>query len=81
MKLLQQILTEAGASLDKAFTIVPAFGGYFKSVKRVDEYSPEKIVLTVAKRKLTVTGEKLVIDKYFQQDLLIRGEISGVDLE
>ena len=81
MKLLQQILREAGADLDKAVTIVPAFGGYFKSVKRVDEYTPEKIVLTVAKKKLTVTGEKLVIDKYYQQDLLIRGEISGVNLE
>lgn len=81
MKLLQQILTEAGANPDKAFTVVPAFGGYFKSVKRVDEYTPEKIVLTVAKRKLTVKGDKLVIDKYYQQDLLIRGEISGVELE
>lgn len=81
MKLLQQILREAGADLDRAFTVVPAFGGYFKSVKRVDEYTPEKIVLTVAKKRLTVRGEKLLIDKYFQQDLLIRGEISGVELE
>lgn len=81
MKLLQQILREAGADLDRAFTVVPEFGGYFKSVKRVDEYSPEKIVLTVAKKRLTITGEKLAIDKYFQQDLLVRGEISGVNLE
>lgn len=81
MKLLQQILRDAGADLDGAITIVPAFGGYFKSVKRVDGYTPEKIVLTVAKKRLTVTGEKLLIDKYFQQDLLIRGEISGVSIE
>ncbi len=81
MKLLQQILIDAGAETERAFTVVPGFGGYFKSVKRVDEYTPEKIVLTVAKKKLTVTGEKLAIDKYFQQDLLICGEISGVNLE
>lgn len=81
MKLLQQILREAGAYLDRAFTVVPSFGGYFKSVKRVEEYTPEKIVLSVAKKRLTVKGEKLLIDKYFQQDLLIRGEISGVELE
>lgn len=81
MKLLQQILREAGADLDRAFTVVPSFGGYFKSVKRVEEYTPEKIVLSVAKKRLTVRGEKLLIDKYFQQDLLIRGEISGVELE
>ena len=81
MKLLQQILREAGADLDKSFTVVPAFGGYFKSVKRVEDYSPERIVLSVNKRRLTVSGEKLLIDKYFQQDLLIRGDISGVNFE
>lgn len=81
MKLLQQILREAGADLDKSFTVVPAFGGYFKSVKRVENYSPERIVLSVNKRRLTVSGEKLIIDKYFQQDLLIRGDISGVNFE
>lgn len=81
MKLLQQILREAGADLDKSFTVVPAFGGYFKSVKRVEDYSPERIVLSVNKRRLTVLGEKLIIDKYFQQDLLIRGDISGVNFE
>ena len=67
--------------MDRAFTVVPEFGGYFKSVKRVEDFSPEKIVLLIAKRRLTVTGEKLVIDKYFQQDLLVRGNISGVSFE
>ncbi|MDE6850220.1 MAG: YabP/YqfC family sporulation protein [Clostridia bacterium] len=81
MKLLQQILLDAGADTNRAFTVVPAFGGYFKSVKRVDEYTPEKVVLTVAKQRLTVTGSKLTIDKYFQQDLLIRGDITGVNIE
>lgn len=81
MKLLQQILTEAGADLDKSFTVVPLFGGYFKAVKRVEDYSPEKIVLTVGKMRLTVTGKNLIIDKYFQQDLLIRGEVAGVNFE
>lgn len=81
MKLLQQILMDAGAETDSAFTVVPAFGGYFKSVKRVDEYTPEKIILFAAKKRLTVVGEKLAIDKYFQQDLLIRGDITGVSIE
>ncbi len=81
MNLIQQILREAGADLDRSFTIVPAFGGYFKSVKRVEDYSPQRIVLTVAKMRLTVTGEKLIIDKYFQQDLLVRGSITGVTVE
>ncbi len=81
MKLLQQILLDAGADTNRAFTVVPSFGGYFKSVKRVDEYTPEKIVLFVAKQRFTVTGNNLTIDKYYQQDLLIRGDISGVSIE
>lgn len=81
MKHLQQILMDAGADTDRAFTVIPDFGGYFKSVKRVDEYTPEKIKLTVGKRRLTITGSNLTIDKYFQQDLLIRGDITGVELE
>ena len=81
MKLLQQILSEAGANLDYSFTIAPPFGGYFKGVKRVHEYSPEKVVLEINKRKIAVTGENLTIDKYFQQDLLVRGDIRGVNFE
>lgn len=81
MKLLQQILLDAGADTNRAFTVVPQFGGYFKSVKRVDEYTPEKIVLTIAKQRVTVTGKALTIDKYFQQDLLIRGDVTGVNIE
>ncbi len=81
MKLLQQILSEAGADTGKAFTVIPAFGGYFKSVKRVEEFTPQKIILIVAKRRICVRGEELAIDKYFQQDLLIRGNITGVDVE
>lgn len=81
MKLLQQILLDAGADTNRAFTVVPQFGGYFKSVKRVDEYTPEKIVLTIAKQRVTVAGKNLTIDKYFQQDLLIRGDVTGVNIE
>ncbi len=81
MKLLQQILLDAGADTNRAFTVIPSFGGYFKSVKRVDEYTPEKVVLTIARQRLTLTGSKLTIDKYYQQDLLIRGDITGVNLE
>ncbi len=81
MKLLQQILKEAGADTDGAITLIPAFGGYFKGVKRVEEYSEDKIVIIALKRRWVITGEKLAIDKYFEQDLLIRGDIRGVSYE
>ena len=81
MELLQQILREAGCDIDRAFTVLPDFGGYFKSVKQVVDFSAEKITLTVGKRRLTVTGENLTVDKYFQQDLFIKGKITGVSFE
>ena len=81
MKLLQQILNEAGAQTDGAITLVPSFGAYFKGVKRVDEYSQEKIVLIALKKRWLVTGENLTIDKYFEQDLLIRGDVKGISYE
>lgn len=81
MKILEQLLQEAGADTAGAITLIPSFGGYFSSVKRVEEYTPQKIVLSVLKRRVTVTGENLVIDKYFMQDLSVRGLISGVSVE
>lgn len=81
MKLLQQILAEAGADTSNAFTVIPHFGAYFKGVKAVAEYSPQKIALTVSKLKLTVTGENLTIGKYFEGDLLILGEVKSAQFE
>ena len=81
MELLQQILREAGGDVDRSFTVIPDFGGYFKSVKRVEDFSEERITLIIGKLRLKVTGEKLTVDKYFQQDLFIRGKITGVSFE
>ena len=64
-----------------AVTIVPQFGGYFTSVKRVEEYTPQKIVLSAYKRRVVIIGENLIIDKFFLQDLSIKGVITGVTFE
>lgn len=81
MKLLQQILSEVGADTAKAYTVIPGFGGYFKSVRAVVEYSPEKIVLQIGKSQLTVTGNGLAIGKYFEGDLLVSGNIVCTSFE
>lgn len=81
MKLLQQILTEAGANDARAFTIVPDFGGYFKCVKAICEYSPEKLILQVGKSCLHIDGKGLAVGKYFQGDLFVSGCIEGVRIE
>ena len=81
MKLLEQILTELGADTLKSFSIIPDFGGYFRSVKGVVEYSSEKIVLALKKNRITVTGENLTLGKYFEEDLLIKGKLKGVQID
>lgn len=81
MKLLEQILSELGADTLKSFSIVPDFGGYFRSVKGVAEYSSEKVVLSLKKNRITVVGENLTLGKYFEEDLLINGKIAGVQID
>ncbi len=81
MEFLNQILKEAGADTLAAFTVVPSFGAYFKSVRGVAEYTPSKIVIRVGKSVITVTGEKLCIGEYGGGDLFVRGDVSGVAIE
>lgn len=72
---------ELGGDTLKAFTVVPDFGGYFRAVKSVAEFSEEKIVLLAGRRVITVEGEKLEIGKYFEQDIFIKGGIQSVKIE
>ena len=81
MKLLEQILSELGADTLKSFSIIPDFGGYFRSVKGVAEYSSEKIVLSLKKNRITITGENLTLGKYFEEDLLIKGKLKVVQID
>lgn len=81
MKILQQLLKEWGADINGAMTIVPHYGGYFSAVKRVEEYSPQKIVLSAYKQRVIIVGENLIIDKYFMQDFSVKGNITGVSIE
>ena len=81
MKLLEQILAELGADNLKSFSVVPEFGGYFRSVKGVVEYSSEKVVLALKKNRITIEGENLTLGKYFEEDLFIKGNIAGVKID
>ena len=81
MKLLEQILSEFGGDTLKSFTVVPDFGGYFRSIKGVSEYSSVKVVLSLKKNRITVEGENLTLGKYFEEDLLIKGKITGVKID
>lgn len=81
MKLLEQILGELGADTLKAFTIIPRFGGYFRSIKSVKELSAEKIILLQRRCVIIIGGENLDIGSYFKDDILIKGDIREIKIE
>jgi len=81
MKLLEQIIAEAGGETLKSFTVVPSFGGYFRNVKSIAEYAAEKIKLLLPHAVITLTGENLEVDKYFQEDIFIKGNIRTIEIE
>ena len=65
----------------KSFTVVPSFGGYFRSIKSIAEYSDVKIVLLQKKSVITVEGSGLEVVKYCEEDVFIKGSITGVAIE
>lgn len=81
MEFLQQILSQAGADTLRAFTVAPGYGGYFRDVKGVAEFSPQKIVLNVGRLLITVIGSRLSVGSFSGGDMFISGSISGVTVE
>lgn len=74
-------MEELGGDTLKSFTVIPRFGGYFRSVKSITEYTPQKIVLRLKKFNLTLVGEEMQVGKYFQEDLFIKGDIKGIQID
>lgn len=81
MKLLEQILQECGGDTLKSFSVIPDFGGYFRSVKTISEYSPQKIILDLKRERIILKGENMQIGKYFEDDVFIKGIIKVVEIE
>lgn len=81
MKLLEQILQEIGGDTLKSFSVIPTFGGYFRSIKVISEFSPEKIVLALKRDKIVLKGENMQIGKYFEDDVFIKGNIKVIEIE
>ncbi len=55
--------------------VVPVGGGYFQGVKRVDDFTAERVVLCFGRERVAIEGEKLSITKYYDGDLLLAGKI------
>ncbi len=62
------------------YTAVVGGGGYFEGVKRVGDFSPEKVVLEFSRCGVEVDGEGLFIKKYCDGDLELSGKIRKVTL-
>ncbi len=74
MRLMEEIWKGA-QNVGARYTVLVSGGGYFEGVKRVGDFSPQKIVLYFAACSLSVEGENLVIKKYCDGDLQISGKI------
>jgi len=58
--------------------LIGDFAGYFEHVKTIISYSPEEIILGVKKNIVKVVGEKLLIKRFCEGDVVICGKIISV---
>ena len=77
-EILQSLSAEAGISVQ--YTVVGGKGGYFQNVRKILEFSPEKIVFRGKKEKISVEGQGLSVGKYCDGDALVLGNIQKVEL-
>lgn len=61
------------------YTVQDGRGGYFQNVRRLLEFSEDKIVLAGKKDKVVVEGESLSLGKCYMGDVQIRGNILKVE--
>lgn len=81
MNLIERLLKEMGADMSRSFTVCMGECAYFKGIKGVTYLSAQKITILSGKTPLTVMGENLSVAEFFQGDLLIKGNICGVQIE
>lgn len=53
-------------------------GGYFEGVKGVREYTSERLVLDFKKRAIEIEGRRLIVAKYCDGDLELKGSITSL---
>lgn len=81
MKLLEQILNEMGADTLKSITLIPNSCCYLKCVKSVVDFSPERMVLAVGKKRVTLEGADMLLGEFFEGDLIVKGDIRMIKID
>lgn len=61
------------------YTVLDGRGGYFQNVRRILEFSEEKIVLAGKKGTVCVEGGGLFLGKCYRGDVSVRGDIKKVE--
>lgn len=81
MRLFSEIVKSLGAEVGAGvqYTVLDGQGGYFQNVKRVSEFSPEKIVLRGKKGSVLIEGKNLSIEKYYAGDVAVKGDIGKIE--
>ena len=88
MHLWQEILSQLGDGQspdgdvrEAIYTVWTDRGGYFQNVKSLQSFSPQEVRLRLRRGALRVAGEGLVVAKYAESDIFIRGKIFSVQCE
>ncbi|MBQ9714538.1 MAG: YabP/YqfC family sporulation protein [Clostridia bacterium] len=78
MGLYEEVLKTASGGVCSRCVIVPGGGGYFEGVKAIGDFSSEKIIVCFPKQTVEITGQNLVIKKYYDGDLQVDGRLLSV---
>ncbi len=84
MRLREEIFKLLGGEGDAArvqYSVVDGRGGYFQNVKRIKEFSAERIVFLGRSGGVRVEGRELTLGKYYAGDAAVLGEIYCVARE
>lgn len=60
------------------YTVAVSGGGYFEGVKKLGDFTPEKIQIYYPHAVIEIAGTDLKIAKFLDGDLQIDGKITGV---
>ncbi len=76
---ISKALAEEGVNFSRVqYTVIDGKGGYFQNVKKITEFSSEKIVLAGRKGAVRVEGVALSLGKFVLGDLVVYGDIRTV---
>ena len=86
MRLFDEIVTRLGADADVCFggakaVLLVGKCAYFENVRGIASLSAEEAVLAFAGVRLRVTGRNMTVARYGGGDLLLAGDVRGVEAE